>query len=116
MAYADKALRKQGITQEEARMAAELIKSSMTTVQNGVAKADGKISLTGNELRFVPFNQQLGLGPYTLKRDDICAVEKCLATGGGIFPISADALRVILNDGKRYEFILADTSEWLTLL
>lgn len=45
-------------------MVDELIKSSLTTAQMGVAKADGKLTLTTTALSFVPFNAQLGLSPY----------------------------------------------------
>ncbi len=61
----------------------ELIKSSLATVQMGVAKADGKLSLTTTALSFVPFNAQLGLGPYHFQRDTIISVEPAVGKGGG---------------------------------
>ncbi len=94
-------------------MVDELIKSSLATVQMGVAKADGKLSLTTTALSFVPFNAQLGLGPYHFQRDTIISVEQAVGKGGGILPLTTDAIRITLSDASTYEFIIAMPAQWL---
>ncbi|MCE2572955.1 hypothetical protein [Motilimonas eburnea] len=93
-----------------------IIKSTIATVQQGVARADGKLVLTGDEVRFTPFNQQLGLGPYVFKPEQISTVTRCLGKGGGIIPITTDAIRVTLVDQQVYEFIVAEPDSWITAL
>ncbi|QSX38262.1 hypothetical protein [Shewanella sedimentimangrovi] len=97
-------------------MESQTIKSTVAAVQNGVARADGKLSLTVSDLSFVPYNTQLGLGPYSIPRGEITKVEKCLGKGGGIMPVTRDALRITLDGGKQFEFILANPEDWLALL
>ncbi|EKE77809.1 hypothetical protein [Gallaecimonas xiamenensis] len=93
-----------------------IIKSSPATVQDGVAKADGKLSLTDSEVAFFPFNDQFGLGPYRFQRSEIASVVKCLGKGGGIIPITTDAIRITLLNELRYEFIVAEAEEWIAAL
>ncbi|MCT8987562.1 hypothetical protein [Shewanella phaeophyticola] len=38
-----------------------LIKSVTATLQAGVAKSDGKLTLTTSHINFEPYNKQLGL-------------------------------------------------------
>ena len=97
-------------------MSVNLIKSSIATVQNGVARADGKLQLTESEVIFEPFNQELGLGPYQFKRAEIAAVGKCLGKGGGIIPITTEAIRITLHSEQVYEFIIAQPSQWIAFL
>lgn len=97
-------------------MTQAVIKSANATVQNGVARADGELQLTSAEVRFMPFNQSFGLGPYTLLRRDIASVQHAKAKGGGILPLSSDAIKITDKDGKAYEFILANPDVWLTAL
>ncbi|WP_417357621.1 hypothetical protein [Gallaecimonas pentaromativorans] len=93
-----------------------VIKSSPATLQDGAAKADGKLSLTESEVIFVPFNEGFGLGPYRFKRSEITSVVKCLGKGGGIIPITTEAFRVTLSNALHYEFIVADNEAWIAAL
>lgn len=58
------------------------IKSATATVQNGVAKADGKLSVTTSSIHFEPYNKEFGLGPYELDRNAVVKVKKCWGKGG----------------------------------
>ncbi|WP_258405957.1 hypothetical protein [Shewanella acanthi] len=98
------------------RGAISLAKSTVATLQLGVAKADGKLTLTEDILSFVPFNHRLGLGPYCLALDEILSVEPCSGKAGGIIPITYNAIRINLSNQQSYEFILADTHKWLETL
>ncbi|WKE64794.1 hypothetical protein PVT67_14140 [Gallaecimonas kandeliae] len=97
-------------------MPEKMMRSSVATVQLGVARADGKLSLTDSDVSFVPFNEQFGLGPYRFKRDEIKSVAKCLGKGGGIMPVTTDAIRVTLSDESCYEFIVAEAEQWIEAL
>ncbi|MDR5867479.1 PH domain-containing protein [Halomonas koreensis] len=97
-------------------MQENFIKSSVATIQNGVARADGKLYVTETNIYFEPYNKKLGLGPYELERNEISKVEKCLGKGGGIFPVTSDAIQITLLDGSEYQFILANPKEWINLL
>ena len=46
-------------------MHAHTVKESAATIQSGVAKADGKLVVTEQDIVFEPFNKELGLGPVT---------------------------------------------------
>lgn len=94
-------------------MSGEIIKSSVATIQVGVARADGKLSLTDSEVIFEPYNQKLAFGPYILKRDEIVSVEKCIGKGAGIMPITSDAIRIMLSDERAFEFIIAEPNQWI---
>ncbi|MBY5921442.1 hypothetical protein [Ferrimonas balearica] len=72
-------------------MSDEVITSAVATVQAGVARADGKLSLTDSDVTFELFNQQFGLGPNRFLRNDI-------------------------TSGKRCEFIVAGPSQWIERL
>ncbi|MFB2780260.1 hypothetical protein ACE017_13945 [Shewanella mangrovisoli] len=102
--------------QESLTMQESLIKSAIATVQNGVARADGQLSVTEQMVCFSPYNKTLGLGPYQLQRKDIAKVESCWGKGGGILPVTSDAIKITLIDGSVYQFILASPQEWLNLL
>ncbi|WP_105168332.1 hypothetical protein [Pseudoalteromonas sp. T1lg23B] len=97
-------------------MQQQIIKLTNASVQNGVAKADGMLSVTDQQLTFEPFNKQIGMGPYAIDRAKIVKVEKCQGLGAGILPITESAIRVILDDKHSYEFILAEPEQWLTML
>ncbi|MCE0558441.1 hypothetical protein [Motilimonas sp. E26] len=97
-------------------MSTNIIKSSVATVQVGVAKADGKLLLTDSVVIFEPYNQQFGLGPYQFKRNEITSVTKCLGKGGGILPITTDAIRITLSSGQVYELIISDPEQWISEL
>ena len=97
-------------------MHAQTVKESIATIQSGVAKADGKLLVTEQEIVFEPFNKELGLGPYTLSRAHINNVDKCSGKGAGILPITADGIRITLNNNDVFEFILANPDEWLSVL
>jgi len=92
------------------------MKTSLAVVQKGVAKADGKLTLTSTELIFEPFNKSMGLGPYSLDRNTIAMVDKSTGKGAGILPLTKDAITIALKDGKDFTFIVANPNDWLTLL
>lgn len=93
-----------------------VIKSANAAVQRGVARADGKLSLTAASLEFTPYNNQLGLGPYQVARTEIVRAEKCLGKGGGFLPVTTDAMRITLSSGDCLEFIVANPQEWIGAL
>lgn len=97
-------------------MSETVLQSTVATAQHGVARADGELSVTAQHLSFTPFNRQLGLGPYQIPRDEIVAVERCTAKGAGILPLTNDAIRLTLNNGQAYQFIVAHPEQWATLL
>lgn len=97
-------------------MQENIIKSSVATIHNGVARADGTLYLTENNIHFKPYNKELGLGPYELDRGKVSKVEKYLGKGGGIIPVTTDAIKITLNDGSVYQFILANPKGWISLL
>ncbi|ANQ17030.1 hypothetical protein [Vibrio natriegens] len=97
-------------------MAGEIIKSAAATIQVGVARADGKLSLTDTEVIFKPYNQKLAFGPYILKRDEIVSVEKCIGKGAGIMPVTSEAIRITLSDQRAFEFVIAEPNHWLAAL
>lgn len=97
-------------------MAGEIIKSATATIQVGVARADGKLSLTETQVTFEPYNQKLAFGPYILKRDEIVSVEKCIGKGAGIMPVTSEAIRITLSDQRAFEFIIAEPNQWLAAL
>ncbi len=97
-------------------MLGETLKSATASIQKGVARADGKLYFTGDKLIFEPFNQQFGLGPYAISCDEIVSVEPCQGRGGGLIPVTRDAMRITLSDAMTYEFILQDPTGWIDLL
>jgi hypothetical protein len=56
------------------------------------------------------------MGPYEIALTDIEKVEKCWGTGGGILPVTADAIKIELNNHKSYKFMVADSEAWIELL
>lgn len=97
-------------------MQENIIKSSVATIQNGVARADGKLYVTEKNIHFEPYNKELGLGPYELDRGEVSKVEKYLGKGGGFIPVTTDAIKITLNGGSEYRFILTNPKEWISLL
>ncbi|GAB6262618.1 hypothetical protein [Photobacterium sp. R1] len=97
-------------------MSEKIIQSSVATVQIGVARADGKLSITDSDVTFVPFNQQFGLGPYRFSRHEIASVVQCFGKGGGIMPVTRDAIRITLSSEQVYEFIIAEPKQWVKAL
>ncbi|WP_105190112.1 hypothetical protein [Pseudoalteromonas sp. T1lg48] len=97
-------------------MSAPVLKSANATAQLGVARADGELVLTDNELRFSPFNEKFGLGPYAFSRSAIVEVQTTTAKAGGIVPLSSEAIKITLTNGQAYEFILANPQQWLDTL
>lgn len=97
-------------------MHAHTVKESAATIQSGVAKADGKLLVTEQDIVFEPFNKELGLGPYRFSRAQINKVDKCSGKGAGILPITADGIRITLNNKDVFEFILANPDDWLSVL
>ncbi|MCL1121279.1 hypothetical protein N7V09_14885 [Shewanella seohaensis] len=102
--------------QQSPTMQENLIRSAIATAQDGVARADGQLTVTDQMVCFSPYNKTLGLGPYQLQRKDIAKVESCWGKGGGILPVTSDAIKITLDDGSVYQFILANSQEWLNLL
>ncbi|MFB2682001.1 hypothetical protein [Shewanella mangrovisoli] len=102
--------------QQSPTMQENLIRSTIATAQDGVARADGQLIVTEQLVCFSPYNKTLGLGPYQLQRKDIAKVESCWGKGGGILPVTSDAIKITLIDGCEYQFILASPQEWLNLL
>ena len=92
------------------------LKSITATVQNGVAKADGKFWITETDIHFAPYNKDYGLGPLKIERSSISKVEKCLGKGAGILPITSDAIKVSLLDGSTFQFIVSNPNELVVLL
>ncbi|TKB50516.1 hypothetical protein FCL40_05030 [Ferrimonas sediminicola] len=97
-------------------MSDKMIKSSIATVQQGVAKADGRLWLSEQQIGFEPFNHQFGLGPYRFARSEVAESETCLGKGAGVLPITTDAIRLTLADGRVFEFLVAHPREWLEAL
>ncbi|MEM0515971.1 hypothetical protein WCN91_11190 [Pseudoalteromonas sp. YIC-827] len=97
-------------------MSASILKSAKVTAQQGVARADGELVLTESELQFSPFNKKYGLGPYAFSRANITEVQRTRGKGGGIIPLSSEAIKITLINGQAYEFILANPQQWLETL
>lgn len=92
------------------------VKSSTATIQNGVTRADGQLSVSLYDISFEPFNEKLGLGPYKVDRSNIAKVEKCVGKGAGFLPITSDAIRITCTNNETYEFIISNPEEWVDLL
>ena len=97
-------------------MHAITIKSSITTIQQGTIKADGRFWLTNTDIHFAPFNAQFGLGPYMFAQREIVKVSKCTGKVAGILPYTRDAIEIVLKDGNKYQFIVSNADEWIKLL
>ncbi|MEC4088525.1 hypothetical protein [Pseudoalteromonas rubra] len=85
---------------------------SIATIQNGVARSDGKLSATKDVLIFEPLNKKFGLGPYYIERSAISKIEMYYGKGAGVLPVTTEAIRVTLINGHSYEFIIANAKEW----
>ncbi|MDO6620499.1 MULTISPECIES: GRAM domain-containing protein [unclassified Shewanella] len=93
-----------------------VIKSTFATAQNGAFSGDGQLYLTETRLCFEAFNKIFEMGPYEIDLEDIVSVEKCWGTGGGVLPLTADAIKVELKNHQSYKFMVADSAEWLERL
>ncbi|WP_144212574.1 PH domain-containing protein [Shewanella donghaensis] len=93
-----------------------VIKSTFATAQNGAFSGDGQLSLTQSRLYFEASNKIFEMGPYEINLTDIIKVEKCWGTGGGVLPITADAITIELSNDKHYKFMVADSEVWIKLL
>ena len=93
-----------------------ILKSLTVTLQKGVAHADGELVITEDSFQFTPYNQRLAPGPYTFPKANIASVEGTSARGGGIIPLSQEAVRITLDDGQTFEFILADPASLIEVL
>ncbi|ARD20949.1 MULTISPECIES: GRAM domain-containing protein [Shewanella] len=93
-----------------------IIKSTFATVQSGAFSGDGQLSLTATRLCFEASNKIFEMGPYEIDLADIHKVEKCWGTGGGVLPVTADAIKIELNNDKHYKFMVADSEAWINLL
>ncbi|MBE0365653.1 hypothetical protein PULV_b0273 [Pseudoalteromonas ulvae UL12] len=87
------------------------IKSTIATIQSGVARADGNFWATESEVTFEPFNKNSGFGPHKIERDSILKVDKCLGKGAGIVPLTSDAIEISLQDGTAFQFIISNPNE-----
>lgn len=85
-------------------------------MQNGVARIDGEIFLTVDEISFQPFKGHVDTGTHIIKRKDIASIEKCIGKGGGVIPLTSDAIRIKLFNHKIYEFVLANPDDWIDAL
>lgn len=92
------------------------LKRCYATLQLGVAKADGRLTLTDNLLHFEALNKQLGLGCYEIKLNNISHVEKSAGKAAGLIPITASGIKITTKENHHLEFILAEPDEWLCCL
>ncbi|WP_440056159.1 hypothetical protein ACSLBF_08410 [Pseudoalteromonas sp. T1lg65] len=87
--------------------------STFATIQQGVAHADGILTLSEDLVRFTANNTQLGLGPIEFSRDSIQSITRCFAKGGGFIPVGRDSIEIRLKNDKKYQFILAEPHSWI---
>ncbi|ALO41736.1 hypothetical protein [Pseudoalteromonas phenolica] len=87
--------------------------TSHATIQIGAMRSDGQLSLNEQGLSFKPASKSLSLGVLKIALSEVSQVELCLAKGAGFMPISEQAMRVTLNTGKQYEFVLAEQESWV---
>lgn len=92
------------------------LKSCYATLQLGVAKADGRLTLTDHLLHFEALNKQLQLGSYAIKLESIVHAEKSYAKAAGIIPINRSSIKIKTQENHNIEFILAEPDEWLSFL
>ncbi|WP_417761518.1 hypothetical protein [Shewanella sp.] len=90
--------------------------SALATIQVGVARSDGRLSINSKQLTFEPLNKQVGFGPYCLEREQIRSVRHNILREQTITNQLQSALEIELNSGETYQFIIADTDKWLSLL
>ncbi|MBY5991326.1 hypothetical protein [Ferrimonas balearica] len=88
--------------------------TAFATLQLGVARSDGHLSLTPTELHFAPLNDHLGLGPYALTLDKITKVVRCWGKGAGVMPLTDEGVEITLSDGRQLQFVLANAELWLS--
>ncbi|MDG9669335.1 hypothetical protein ONV78_16465 [Hahella sp. CR1] len=99
------------VTQADITAPEKVIKSSTSTIQRGVAKADGKLWMTAETLHFAPYNEDFGLGPYNIPLTDIAKVEK-----HSIPPLLPEGFKVTLMNDHTYQFIVANSETWIELV
>jgi hypothetical protein len=90
--------------------------SGVATFQQGVAKSDGRLTISIDSVSFAPFNEQTNLGVVEFAISEIANVARSKGTGAGILPISSDAIKVTLDNGKEYEFIVSEPQQWIDAL
>lgn len=90
--------------------------SDLATIQVGVARSDGRLTINSKQLTFEPLNKQVGFGPYCLAREDIRSVRRNIFREQTITNQLQSALQIELISGETYQFIIADTDKWLDLL
>ena len=91
-------------------------KSGFATLQQGACRSDGTLSINNSEVTFEPLSSGPNLGRCQFNLNAIAGAKKCLGMGGGIIPVTGDAIRITLTDGKRIEFVLSNPDDWLTYL
>ena len=74
-------------------MQAQTVKESMATIQSGVAKADGKLLVTEQDIVFEPFNKELGLG-HTHFHDRKSITLISVQVKARVFYTTADGIRI----------------------
>ena len=94
----------------------EVVKSTYATIQKGAFRADGKLWIADEQLHFSPFNKDLGYGPYHIPLADIKGVSEAWGKGAGIIPVTSNAIKVDLVDGKDLSFILSSPKDWVKQL
>ncbi|QSX35672.1 PH domain-containing protein [Shewanella sedimentimangrovi] len=92
-------------------MATEYIRSTHAIVHKGMARADGRLTLTEEALCFEPLNKGFGLGPYRLPLGDIIKVETY-----SLPPFIPEGIKVSLSDGSYRRFVMMDAQGWARLL
>ena len=96
-------------------MSLQPIKSSFATLQLGVSRSDGRISVFDNEVYWEPQNKDFGLGPYRLPRKDVISVSR-KNIGTPEKPVYTEAFQLCLKNDDIYEFILCESENWVKLL
>jgi hypothetical protein len=90
--------------------------TSPATIQIGAMRSDGQLSLNEQGLSFKPASKSISLGALKIALSEVSQVEQCLAKGAGFLPISEQAMRVTLNTGKQYKFVLAEQESWVSAI
>ncbi|ABC29814.1 hypothetical protein HCH_03048 [Hahella chejuensis KCTC 2396] len=99
------------VTQADITAPNKVIKSSTSTIQQGVAKADGKLWMTAETLHFAPYNEDLGPGTYNIPLTDIAKVEK-----DSLPPSLPEGFKITLLNDHTYHFIVANSETWIELI
>ncbi|MCE9686169.1 hypothetical protein LZP73_08055 [Shewanella sp. AS16] len=92
-------------------MTKEYIRSTHAIVHKGMARADGRLTLSDAALCFEPLNKQFGLGPYRIPLGDIAKVETY-----SLPPFIPEGIKVTLSDGSYRRFVMTDSKGWVVML